>query len=373
MPTIPIVPERHALRERNLLAQEAVETRQRVRLGGWFYGIAAVLAFGVAGFEPGDHLLAVAVTGSFVVLAFARMRMPLPPLPDAHESRRYLRRMWALVLATTAAWGAFSAWSAVAQRDPAPLVSLLFSGAFGMALAHTLCTRRLPSALAIAMVMLPSLVMLWQLVGPGVGAMWIVYMVYMLLVMVRSHREYRARLELEEDLRQQRDLFATQSRIDGLTALANHRDFSEALERAVAGADEVQPLSLLIIDIDHFKRINDSFGHMSGDACLVEFARRLRASFVGERECCGRLGGEEFGVILPCAGPDARARAEAFRAGLASSPLEFDGIVEPITVSIGCSSFDPVRHADAGALYRDADAALYRAKVDGRNRVHHVA
>ena len=369
MPTTPIVLERHALRERNLLAQEAFETRQRVRLGGWFYGVAVVIAFAVAGFEAGDAMRAAGVTAAFALLASARMGLPLAPAPDEHASRRYLWRMWALVLATTAAWGAFSAWSAGAQRDPAPLVSLLFSGAFGMALAHTLCTRRVPCALAIAMVMLPSLVMLWRLVGPGVGVMWIVYMVYMLLVMVRSHREYRARLELEEDLRQQRDLYATQSRIDGLTALANHRDFSDALERAVEATGSRRPLSLLILDIDHFKRVNDSFGHMAGDACLVEFARRLQAAFPGEQEYCGRLGGEEFGVTLPVGGAEAHARAEAFRAALDSVPLSFDGIVEAITVSIGCSSFDGARHGDAGALYRDADAALYRAKLGGRNRV----
>jgi len=129
-----------------------------------------------------------------------------------------------------------------------------------------------------------------------------------------------------------------------------------------------------VLDIDHFKRINDSCGHAAGDACLAAFARRLQAAFPGvDGELCARLGGEEFGVILMADGAAACARAEAFRSELAGAELAFDGLQETVTVSIGCCGFDARRHADADALYRDADAALYRAKVEGRNRTEHAA
>lgn len=86
------------------------------------------------------------------------------------------------------------------------------------------------------------------------------------------------------------------------------------------------------------------------------------------RARCARLGGEEFGV-LPPVGPDsAHARAERFRQALADGPLAFDGVRDAVTCSIGCSGYDARRHGDAGALYRAADAALYRAKLGGRNR-----
>ena len=363
--------DRPLQRAHNLLRQEVVETRQRARLGGWFYGVAAALAFGVTGFGPGDRLAALLVIGGLLLLAVVRVLIPLPAEPDAVQARRYLRRVWAVILATTLVWGGFSAWSQAALPAPAPLITLLFSGAFGMALAHTLCMRRLPSALAILLVMAPTLVVLAREVAFGVGAMWVVYMVYMLLVMTRSHREYHARLELEEDLRHQRDLFESRSRIDGLTALPNRREFSEALEQAVAAARS-GALSLLILDIDHFKRINDSFGHLAGDACLIEFARRLRDAFDGPGELCARLGGEEFGVLLPIDPKTAHARAEHFRQALADGPLAFDGVRDTVTASIGCGGYDARRHDDAGALYRAADAALYRAKVAGRNRTEHA-
>ncbi|MDH5822968.1 GGDEF domain-containing protein [Luteimonas sp. RD2P54] len=368
MPERPVAQERSRLRARNLLVQEVAETRQRARLGGGFYGIAAALAFGVTGFAPPYRWSGLLVVGTLVLLAVARVLLPVPAAPGEAEARRYLRRIWGVILATAVAWGSFSAWSQTTLPAPAPLITLLFSGAFGMAIAHTLCMRRLPAAIAIAAVMAPTLVVLWGEVAFGVGATWLVYMAYMLLVMGRSHREYWERLELEEELRQQRDVFATQSRVDGLTGLPNRREFSESLERAMEAAGGGQSLSLLILDIDHFKRINDSFGHLAGDACLLRFAGRLREAFPGEGELCARLGGEEFGVVLPVDRATARARAEGFREALERVPLEFDGVQRTVTASIGCCGFDVRRHADADALYREADAALYRAKVGGRNR-----
>lgn len=367
MPLTDFIQARAALRDRNLLAQELDETRQRARLGGFFYPVAAALAFVVAGLQ-GRGLQAAACVGVFLVLALLRVFLRAPKAPDEAEARRGLRHVWAIVLATTVAWGAFSAWSFGALPAPAPMVSLLFSGAFGMALAHTLCMRPLPSALAILCVMVPSQVLLWRGVAPGVAVMWAVYMLYMLMVMRRSHREYRARLELEEDLRQQRDLFEKQSRIDGLTGLANRREFGDVLDAAIARADTGGAPSLLILDVDHFKRINDTRGHAAGDACLVALARRLQQHFGHPGDLCARLGGEEFGVVVEAAGAAAFERAERLRGDLERKPLQVDGDDLAVTVSIGCGAFDPARHADADALYRDVDAALYRAKQGGRNR-----
>lgn len=368
MPNPPSDSERSLLRARNLLQQEVMETRQRARLGGGFYAVAAGLAFAATGAGAPYRLPAMLVVGSFLLLALLRVLLQAPASADERLAQRYLSS-WGIVLATAVGWGAFSAWAHRMLPEPGPLIVLLFSGAFGMAIAHTLCMRRLTGAIAILAVMTPTLVVLWNDVALGVGAMWLVYTVYMLLVMTRSHREYWTRLELEEELRQQRDVFEKQSRVDGLTGLPNRREFSESLEHAMLAATQGRALSLLILDIDHFKRINDTFGHVAGDACLYEFAQRLRDAFSGgEGELCARLGGEEFGAILPVDAAGARARAEAFRSGLEHARLTFDGIREPVTVSIGCSSFDAVRHADADALYREADAALYRAKLDGRNR-----
>lgn len=333
--------------------------------------MAVALAFAVAG--PVHLSRAFACTAAFLLLAFARLLVRGHDSRDAAESRRRLRAIWSVVLVSTLGWGAFSAWSAVSLPDPAPLVSLLFSGAFGMALAHTLCMRRLPSLVAIPCVTVPSLVLLRMRTGPGVAVMWIVYTTYMLLVMNRSHREYRTRIELEEDLRQQRDLYEKQSRVDGLTGLANRREFTDALERAIARTRAGGRLALLILDIDHFKRINDTHGHLAGDACLVALARRLQQHFGRPGDLGVRLGGEEFAVVMDAGQARALERAERFRTDLARVPLALEGEAIALAVSVGCGAFDPARHADGDALYRDVDAALYRAKLGGRDRTETVA
>lgn len=360
-------PDRETARSHNLLLQEALEMHQRAKLGGFFYPLlsgAVLLAPGIPG-RAGAVLLMPAV-----FLALALLRLVPPALPAGPvQARRHLLRLWGIVIATAAAWGAFTAWGMRTLPEPAPLLCLLASGAFGMALAHTMCMRRLPSALCIALVTVPGLVVLVAGAQTGVAVVWAVYMLYMLMVMSRSHREYRARIELEEELRHQRNLFERQSRIDGLTGLANRREFIEVLERRLRLADAGMRTGLLILDVDHFKAINDSLGHAAGDACLAALAQRLQAHFAGPGELCARLGGEEFAVVFDPAAGDPVARAEAFRAGLEDAPLVFEDACRAVAVSLGGVVFDPRLPAGADVLYRQADAALYRAKVGGRNRV----
>lgn len=371
MPQDEFIEQRAAQRGRNLLLQELRESCERARLGGFFYPVAALLAFLAAGLWPW-RWHALAVVGGLLALAIARCLIGPSAAPDVDEARRKLRRLWAVVLGSTALWGAFSAWTFAALPEPAPLVALLFSGAFGMALAHTMCMRTTPAVVAILCVMVPSQVVLWQGASQWVALMWGVYMLYMLMVLRRSHREYRTRLELEEDLRHQRDLFERQSQVDGLTGIANRREFGAALARAVDGATPARAVSLLIIDVDHFKRINDSLGHRAGDACLVALAQRLREHFREPGDLPVRLGGEEFGVVIRAARAQASQRAETFRKALAGQPVQALDREVAVTVSIGCGQFDPARHEDADAFYGDVDAALYRAKIAGRNRTEHA-
>ncbi|WP_202844177.1 GGDEF domain-containing protein [Luteimonas saliphila] len=363
--------KRVAQRGRNLLLQELRETCERARLGGFFYPVAALLAFAAAGL-PQRPWHAATVVGALLLLAVARCLIGPSGAPDVGEARRKLRLLWGVVLATTAVWGAFSAWTFVALGEPAPLVALLFSGAFGMALSHTMCMRTTPAVVAILCVMVPSQAVLWASDSRWIALMWMVYMLYMLMVLRRSHREYRARLELEEDLRQQRDLFERQSQVDGLTGIANRREFGAALLRAVDSLVPGRAISLLIIDVDHFKRLNDSFGHRAGDACLVALAKRLREHFAEPGDVPVRLGGEEFGVVIEATAADAFRRAERFRGALAAEPMQALDRPVTVTVSIGCGQFDPARHEDADAFYGDVDSALYRAKQAGRNRTEHA-
>lgn len=372
MPLSAPIADRSSGRTYNLLHQELRETIERGRVGGFFYPLAVVLASIVT--TRSVTWTAVGIVSVFSALAWLRTTVRADGALPLAEVRRRLARLWMIILATSFVWSGFSAWCFLTLPVPAPLISVLFSAAFGMAMCHTLCMRRLPSGIAIAAFMLPCAGLLWSREGVGVALMWLVYMGYMVIVLVREHRAYRSRLELGEDLREQRDVFERQSRIDGLTGIANRREFDDALERAIARSRVgTIDASLLVLDLDHFKHVNDNHGHIVGDACLVAVARRLQAHFSAPGDTATRLGGEEFAVVLEAPNAEARARAERFRHDLDATALEVDGLHVPMTTSIGCGTYDALRHVDADAFYRDVDAALYRAKLAGRNRVEHAA
>jgi diguanylate cyclase len=172
-----------------------------------------------------------------------------------------------------------------------------------------------------------------------------------------------ANLALRETLRRQ-------SVRDPLTGLYNRRFLEESLERELGRATRSGlPFGLMMIDIDHFKRLNDTYGHDAGDAVLRALGNLLRAQLRSEDVVC-RYGGEEFTMILPEASHDAtQARAESLREAAAQLIVNLRGqTLERVTISVGVSSF-PEHGVTADALLRAADAALYRAKESGRNRV----
>ena len=160
-----------------------------------------------------------------------------------------------------------------------------------------------------------------------------------------------------------RDMLAARASTDDLTELPNYRSFHERLRSEVERATRHgRQLSLVVIDIDDFKAINDAHGHPLGDTVLTETARRLRAQ-MRDTDMVARVGGEEFTLLLPETGSaDALAVAERARLSVENEPYDHAGTV---TISAGvCSLADA---GDAESMLRLADAALYRAKNEGRN------
>lgn len=161
--------------------------------------------------------------------------------------------------------------------------------------------------------------------------------------------------------------------LDGLTGISNRRGLDQRLAMEWERAQRTcQPLSLLLIDVDHFKRINDTLGHQVGDEYLRHIARVMRAAFDRPADFIARYGGEEFAVLLP--ETDSVGAAEV--AGRIRAMMEEDaGIAEascPTTVSIGVSTWNREEAASADQLICAADSALYAAKQNGRNRVEAV-
>jgi len=160
--------------------------------------------------------------------------------------------------------------------------------------------------------------------------------------------------------------------LDGLTGIANRRTFDDALatewRRALRSG---VPLSLLMIDIDHFKQFNDTFGHRRGDECLREVAGVLAAEARRAGDFPARYGGEEFGIILPATESAGAAHiAENIRRGVENLQLQhpLSGVGPFVTVSIGMASISPAVSDRVEKLVCFADIALYRAKETGRNR-----
>jgi diguanylate cyclase (GGDEF)-like protein/PAS domain S-box-containing protein len=156
---------------------------------------------------------------------------------------------------------------------------------------------------------------------------------------------------------------------DPLTGVANRRRFIEQMEMELARMKRFdKPAAFLMMDVDNFKKVNDTHGHAIGDEVLQHFAELSRHR-LRRVDLFGRLGGEEFGILLP--GTDAagaRQFAEGFRRYVADTPLESSKGAIPFTISIGVAALDPGDTA-ADSIMARADVALYRAKEGGRNRV----
>jgi diguanylate cyclase (GGDEF)-like protein len=167
------------------------------------------------------------------------------------------------------------------------------------------------------------------------------------------------------------ELLETNKRLalrDGLTGLLNRRAFDEALERAVSQAERAGlPLSLLMIDLDHFKRLNDTYGHSAGDTALQAAAAEIRQQVRGG-DLAARYGGEEFAVILPDTDGGAAFRmAERLRNALSERVVTVGDETIRVTASCGVSALD-LGYATPQALVQSADEALYASKETGRNR-----
>jgi two-component system, cell cycle response regulator len=181
-------------------------------------------------------------------------------------------------------------------------------------------------------------------------------------------RAGRRILDLQQQLLAAREALREQATHDGLTGLLNRNSILAILDKELARASrEDQPLSVLMVDLDRFKQVNDTHGHAAGDAVLCEAARRMRES-VRNYDSLGRYGGEEFVIVLPgCDARSAQAQAARVRQTFAASPFSAGSASLLATCSIGVSWRNHPRANEAGALLREADVALYAAKGNGRN------
>jgi diguanylate cyclase (GGDEF)-like protein len=157
--------------------------------------------------------------------------------------------------------------------------------------------------------------------------------------------------------------------VDGLTQIFNKRYFLETLEREISRAHRYhRDLSLILFDIDHFKTVNDTYGHLAGDSVLKQMAAVLKQK-IRREDIIARYGGEEFAIILPeISGPNGVLFAEKIRKLVEKTAFKFEDTKIPVTVSVGVATMDESVQ-DVTAFLHLADRKLYQAKAEGRNRV----
>jgi two-component system, cell cycle response regulator len=180
-------------------------------------------------------------------------------------------------------------------------------------------------------------------------------------------------LDLQEELVSARESMRHAATHDNLTGLMNRGEIVAMLQRELERARrEHTQLSVILGDIDHFKSVNDTHGHLFGDEALREIGRRMRAQ-LRIYDGVGRYGGEEFLMILPnCDLSNALIRANELREMVANTPVICGGVERPITMSMGVAVSNIDGKNNLEALLNQADAGLYAAKDNGRNRIEHL-
>ncbi|HXY77330.1 MAG TPA: diguanylate cyclase [Candidatus Acidoferrales bacterium] len=181
-------------------------------------------------------------------------------------------------------------------------------------------------------------------------------------------------LDLQEELVSARESMRHAATHDSLTGLTNRGEILAMLERELERARrERKPVAVILCDIDHFKNVNDTLGHLFGDEALREIGRRLRAQ-LRVYDGVGRYGGEEFLMVLPsCDLPNALQRANELREIIAKTPVVCSGEERLITMSMGVAVSACEGKNELEMLLNQADAGLYKAKEKGRNRIEHFS
>lgn len=282
-----------------------------------------------------------------------------------------------LLEASLASWGydvvcvndGEAAWDALKEEDAPPIAILdwMMPGHSGLEICRMV--RSLTRPFYTYVILLTARGLREDLVE-GLGAGADDYVVkpfdkHELEVRLRAGRRI---VELQSELLRAQEALREQATRDALTKIWNRRSILEILAReGDRAAREGAALGLLMVDIDHFKSINDSYGHQAGDQVLGSIAARL-AGAVRSYDSIGRYGGEEFLIVVPrCSGPDLMSQANRIRESLCQEAVEIGGITLRITASIGASCWEAGTPVAIESLIRAADSALYQAKDAGRN------
>ena len=279
------------------------------------------------------------------------------------------------VTVSSLAWGSCAAYLVMSTSFKEAIASVLIAGAGLCAggLASLAPSRRFLVFFLGPMLIPPSIAIL--LSGHAFSSSYSILSVLLFCGLYGisgiQRKEYYTALKSQYELEEKSNQLAELNTQDPLTGLKNKRYFDEKMNdefhRAIR---EGQPISLILIDLDHFKKVNDDYGHLIGDECLKEMSRTLKSKFNRTMDTLARVGGEEFAALLPTLSYDqAMNLADKLRRQIELISIRYGENTVSLTASLGVSTLYPSEDNSVQDLFHRADLALYEAKRLGRNRV----
>lgn len=362
--------ERHALISKqvrtdrlHLLFQQTVFS-----VSGSFLGAVMLSALCWGRVAPSLIYLWLALVGAStalrVVLLIAYFRSP----PATRTPQRWELKYWLTLVLSAVIWGAGAL--ALMRAGDLLIQTLVLLFAVGMSVSAVSCysAYRSMTIAAIGLVLLPCSIWLLFQAGTVQVGMAMAALVFASFVMSATRKLSDAMeraFRLTREMEHAHDIASQAAQTDDLTGLKNRRAFFHYAERRYEHCQRSGvPVSVLMLDIDHFKHINDAHGHQAGDRVLQQLGAVIR-EFTGDADVCGRLGGEEFALLLAATSLDAaQQRAERLRRAIAQVHCESG---DAITVSLGVASMSSDEQS-MHTLLNEADKALFRAKAQGRNQ-----
>lgn len=280
---------------------------------------------------------------------------------------------WVTLVFIAGTWGIGALLLMSSNNLLSQVITLFFAvGMAGSAISAYSAYRYMP-LIAVGLVLLPTTLWLLTESGTEQRLLALITLTFSAFV-VRATRELSGALQsllrLRRELEIEHRIASTAARTDELTGLNNLRAFKEQADTLFSYTRRYGvPLCALLLDIDHFKQINDTHGHAAGDKVLQAVARRIKTT-LREADLCGRLGGEEFGILLT--GTDmyeAVQIAEKLRFAVQAIEVPINDTILHVTISVGVAEAG-ASCPDTSTLLAQADAAMYHAKSNGRNQVY---
>ena len=350
------------------------DLKNRSTIGMYFYVLVTIAVLTVDGFYKKHFSFSVFFLTAMLLIAVFRIShhylfdkmKKIPP-------RWNYFAFFASVYVTSLTWGVGFAYFMIQPEELSSKIIMLAStvGLDSGGVVAFIPSWRTSALYSVFMLTPAAAAMSYLGIHLSLVVLIILFIIYMTMIALRGNREYWDALENEHLLKLKSEEIERISRVDVLTGLYNRRYFDEIfnIQWKTAARSSI-PLTIIIADIDHFKPINDTYGHLAGDAYLKKIAEVIDGIFQRDTDFVARYGGEEFVFLLQNLDKDGAIElAEKVRSEIENMTLFYYNHKIQATVSLGISACIPQQEDKKDHLFEKADKALYRAKNSGRNQV----